>query len=89
MDTVAIIDETLRAALRPVELEVIDDSHRHRGHAGAGKGGHYRVRVVASAFAGLSALARHRLVYDALAPQMESAIHALSIDAKAPDEGGA
>ena len=56
----------LEAALAPQSLEIIDDSARHAGHAGAREGGHYRVTLVAEAFRGRSALERHRLVYAAL-----------------------
>jgi BolA family transcriptional regulator, general stress-responsive regulator len=55
------------------------------GERGAG---HYRVRVIAAAFAGRKALERHRLVYAALASMMPAEIHALSIAALAPDELG-
>ncbi|MHB8814053.1 MAG: BolA family protein [Steroidobacteraceae bacterium] len=76
----------LEQALAPVSIEVVDDSARHAGHAGAREGGHYRVTLVASAFAGRPQLERHRMVYSAVAPLMGSGIHALSIFAHAPDE---
>ncbi|HEY6984565.1 MAG TPA: BolA family protein, partial [Rhodanobacteraceae bacterium] len=50
--------------------------------------GHFRVRIVSAAFAGKSALARHRAVYAALGELMQSDIHALAIDARAPGEPG-
>ena len=77
--------ERLRAALqslRPVRLEIRDDSHKHIGHAGAREGGHFHVTITAPAFAGLSALERHRMVYAAAADLMGRDIHALSIDAR-------
>lgn len=60
----------------------------HAGHAGARPGGetHYRLRVVAAAFEGLSRVARQRLVYQALAPEFETGLHALSLDLKTPAE---
>lgn len=77
----------LEAAFAPLELEVIDDSHRHIGHAGAADGrGHYRVRVVSAAFAGMSPVARHRAVYAAVGDMMQTDIHALSIQASPPAE---
>ena len=77
----------LESALQPQELEIVDDSARHAGHAGArGGGGHYRVRLVAEAFRGLSTLERHRLVYGALAPLLQAAVHAVNISARAPHE---
>jgi BolA protein len=69
--------------LNPTDLEVIDDSALHAGHAGAqGGAGHFRVRIVSERFRGLALLARHRLVYDTLASLMPEEIHALSIDAR-------
>ena len=75
----------LADAFAPTELEVIDDSHRHVGHAGAREGkGHFTVRIASAVFAGMSPLARHRAVYAALGDMMESDIHALSIQATVP-----
>jgi BolA protein len=76
----------LQAALAPASLEIIDDSARHAGHAGAAGGGHFRVVLVAEAFRGRSALERHRLVYAAVAPLMAGRVHALNITARTPDE---
>jgi BolA protein len=77
----------LTTALAPSELELIDDSHLHAGHAGARDGrGHYTVRIVATQFVGLRPLQRHQLVYKALADMMLTDIHALAIIAMAPDE---
>jgi len=80
------IQRELQAALQPDELEVQDDSHLHAGHAGAREGRHFSVRIVSARFAGLSRVARHRLVYDALHTLIPRGIHALAIDAKAPEE---
>jgi len=76
----------LQRELKPLSLEIIDDSAQHAGHAGAREGGHYRVVLVADAFRGRSQLERHRLVYAAVAPLMGQGVHALSIIARAPDE---
>lgn len=81
------IRQLLEQALAPVELEVVDDSARHRGHAGASDGrGHFNVRVVSAAFAGMRPLARHRAVYAALGTLMDTDIHALAIQALVPGE---
>ncbi len=80
------IEAALRAALQPTEFILQDDSHLHVGHAGAREGSHYTVRLVSERFAGLSRVARHRLVYHALQGQMQAGIHALAIDARAPGE---
>ena len=75
------------AALEPIAIEIIDDSAKHAGHAGArGGGGHFRLSIVSPRFAGCKTMERHRLVYDALGPLMKREIHALSINAKAPNE---
>lgn len=85
-DFASLIRERL-AILSPNRVELIDDSALHAGHAGAkGGGGHYRLLVVASAFAGKSTVARHRLVYDALGDLMRQKIHALSIKPLTPEE---
>ncbi|MFC1750272.1 BolA family protein [Pseudomonadota bacterium] len=75
------IRQTLQQALSPTQLEVIDDSHMHAGHAGAGSKGHFTVRICSAAFEGKSPIQRHRLVYSALEDLMETDIHALSIQA--------
>lgn len=75
------------APLAPQRLELIDDSALHAGHEGAkGGGGHYRLLIVSTAFAGRSTIARHRQVYDLLGDLMRGRIHALSIKALAPEE---
>jgi BolA protein len=75
------IRERLQVAFAPTELEVLDEGHKHAGHAGEGKG-HFHVRIVSAAFAGQSPIRRHRMVYAALDGLMDNGIHALSIDAK-------
>jgi len=81
------IRAALTAAFAPQHLVIEDESHLHAGHAGAASGrGHFRVELVAAAFAGQPALARHRQVYAALGELMDTDIHALSIQARTPDE---
>jgi BolA protein len=84
------MSDQLRVALdrelAPLSLDIIDDSAKHAGHAGAREGGHFRVAVVSKVFSGRPQLERHRLVYAAVAPLMGHGVHALSIDAHSPDE---
>jgi BolA protein len=81
------LEARLRAALDPTDLEIIDDSHRHAGHAGASDGrGHFTVIVVSELFRGLPVVRRHRLVYEAVGDLMATDVHALSIQALAPGE---
>ena len=76
-------------ALDPAAIEVVDDSHKHVGHAGARGGqGHFSVDIVSAAFAGKLPLARHRLVYAALSDMLQTDIHALAIRARTPEEVG-
>jgi BolA protein len=83
----AQIDSVLRAALAPLQhLEVINESHLHAGHAGAGEGSHFRVKIVSVQLAGLARVARHRLVYDALRDVIPQGVHALAIEARSPAE---
>ena len=83
-----IIAERLRDALSPTRLEVVNESHLHAGHAGDDGTGetHFRVEVESPALAGLSRVARQRLVNRALADLLAGRIHALAIRASAPGE---
>ncbi len=87
MNVAAQIRERL-AALEPVTLDLVDESARHAGHAGAAPGGqtHWRLSIVSPRFAGQPTLARHRMVYQALGGLMQNPIHALAITARSPEE---
>jgi BolA protein len=75
------------APLGPIQLEIADDSHRHRNHPGAADGrGHFRVRIVSAEFDGLTRLQRHQLVFSMVGDLMKSDIHALQVIALAPGE---
>jgi BolA protein len=87
IDRVARIRALLGSAFAPIELEIVDESHLHAGHAGAKDGrGHFRVRIVAAQFRDRKALECHRMVFDALSTMMTTDIHALSVTALAPPE---
>jgi len=73
--------------LEPVSLNIIDESHKHAGHAGARNGGgHYVLNITSAQFVGKSTVTRHRMIYSALGEMMEQEIHALTILAVTPDE---
>lgn len=75
--------ERFAQAFPEAAIEVIDDSEKHVGHAGAAGGaGHFSVRICSPRFEGMATLARHRLVYDSVADWMPHRVHALSIDAR-------
>jgi BolA protein len=86
--TVADDIKTRLNALAPSRLELLDESAKHAGHAGAAPGGntHWRLTIVSAAFAGKATVARHRMIYEALGDLMQNPIHALSISAKSADE---
>lgn len=87
MNRVDTIRERLTNQLQPTQLDIIDESHLHAGHAGAASGaGHFAVTIIADAFNDKSLIERHRLVYLAVDDLMKSEIHALSIKAIATDE---
>jgi BolA protein len=77
--------DRLERGFAPLELVIEDESRLHAGHAGAAGGAsHFRVRIVAQAFAGLAPVARHRLVYAAVADLIPDEIHALALEALPP-----
>jgi BolA family transcriptional regulator, general stress-responsive regulator len=81
--TADALAQTLRTALAPTVLEVLDETAAHAGHEGAaGKtsGTHFRVRIASPLFQGLSRVAAHRLVYDAAQPYIKAGLHALAIE---------
>ena len=82
MGIVSQIEQNLADAFKPRELEVVDDSEAHRGHAGFQEGGesHFNVRIVSDAFEGMSRLQRHRAVHGAIGPEIIGRIHALALD---------
>jgi BolA protein len=84
----AEITKRLTEALSPTQLQVIDDSEKHRGHAGHDARGesHFTVEIVAPAFANMNRVARQRAVNAALAELLKDRVHALAIKAKAPGE---
>jgi BolA protein len=82
------IQTKLTAAFQPTRLEIVDDSSRHEGHAGARPGGesHFNVLIESQAFSGAAKVARQRMVYRALADELAGPLHALSLKALAPGE---
>ena len=90
MRTVDVITKKLTEAFAPASLDVQDESHLHKGHAGHRPEGqtHYRVYIVSDAFNGKSRIDRHRMINAALAGELAGGVHALAIHASAPGEGG-
>ena len=78
----------LNARFAPTRLEIIDESHRHAGHAGARPEGetHFALTIVSAAFVGESRVSRQRLVYQTLAQELATRVHALALTTLAPDE---
>ena len=82
----AEIEKRLRAALAPTRLQVVNDSDKHRGHAGHDGSGesHFSVEIESPMFAGQSRIAQQRMVNAALADLLRHRIHALAIKTSAP-----
>ena len=85
------IRSKLTAGLAPTQLEIVDDSARHAGHAGAGDGGetHFNLLVVSERFTGQSRIERQRAIHALLAEELAGPVHALSVRALTPAEAGA
>jgi len=83
------IKKKLTQELAPLRLEVVDESAKHKGHAGYREGGetHFRVTVVSKAFEGMNRVDRQRMVYATLNQEMAERVHALALTTKAPSEG--
>lgn len=92
METAGEVAGRIRAkligALAPERIDVVDESHRHAGHAGHDPRGesHFRVTVVSSAFDGIGRVARHRMVNDLLAEELRDRVHALALRTLTPAE---
>ncbi len=90
MRTADLITKKLTETFAPQSLQVIDESDRHEGHAGAQPGGqtHFRIYIVAELFKNMTRLQRHRLINQTLSGELAGGVHALAIHAAAPGEGG-
>jgi BolA protein len=84
-DTIA---DKLASAFKPQQLDVVDESAQHAGHAGHRPEGetHFRVYIVAEAFRGKSRVERHRMINQTLGGELATTVHALAIHASAPGE---
>lgn len=82
------IRRRLDAAFAPEQLELVDQSSLHAGHAGARPEGetHFRLTIVTAEFRGQSRVARQRAVFAALGDLLETDVHALSLVALTPEE---
>ncbi|MCF8477176.1 MAG: BolA family transcriptional regulator [Pseudolabrys sp.] len=89
MQTADVISKKLTEAFVPQSLNVVDESHRHEGHAGHRPGGqtHFRVYIVSEAFTGKTRVDRHRMINQILSDELAAGVHALAIHASAPGEG--
>ena len=82
------IKNRLESRFAPLRLELIDESHRHAGHAGAHESGesHFRCVLVSAAFTGLSRVARQRAVNECLSDLLAERVHAFSMSLRSPEE---
>ena len=90
MSVAGTMRQKLTDRLAPLRLDIVDESHRHAGHAGARPEGetHFAVTIVSAAFVGLGRVARQRLVYQILADELATRVHALALTTLAPGEPG-
>ena len=90
MKVAEAIRDRLTRAFSPTRLTIVDDSHRHAGHAGARDGGesHFNVEIVAASFAGRTRMERHRMIHAVLAEELRGPVHALALSARTPAEAG-
>lgn len=88
MRVAPVMQKKLEDALKPTRLAIIDDSHRHAGHAGHNPDGesHFTIEVVSEAFAGKSRVDRHRMVNALLAEELAGRVHAMALVTLTPDE---
>lgn len=88
MNVALQINSILTEALKPVEIQVVDQSHLHVGHAGARPEGqtHFEVVITSALFTGKSRIERHRMINDLLFDLLCHQIHALSVKTYAPDD---
>jgi BolA protein len=88
MQVAQTIEQILTESFAPERLAIIDDSHRHAGHAGARPEGetHFTVEIVSTSFTGKSRVERQRLVYGALADLLRERVHALALKTLTPEE---
>lgn len=96
MSMQSTMENRLTAAFSPEKLHVINESHLHAGHHhvvdghvaefdGEGET-HFRIRIMARQFAGMSRIDRHRAVNAVLKDQLDAGLHALAIETAAPGE---
>lgn len=88
MQVASAMKRKIEEALKPTRLDIIDESHRHAGHAGHNPQGesHFRIEIVAEVFTGKSRVERHRMVNTLLAEELAGRVHALALVTLTPDE---
>ena len=68
------LKQRIEAAIPGAQAEVVDLT---------GGGDHFRARVTAQEFAGMSRIEQHRRVYAVFGPDIGGPIHALSLETRA------
>ncbi len=88
MEIESVILKKIKDNLKPDQVQLINESHKHVGHVGHNVDGssHFRLEVVSTAFDGLSRVERQRMVYTILKQELIDVVHALSLDLKTPEE---
>ena len=86
MDVASKIKQLITEKINTSDIEVIDESHKHRNHQKDTQGGHFKVLIISNDFNDISLINRHRLIYNILDKMIKVEIHALSIKALTKSE---
>jgi len=86
MNVILKIETKLREKINVLNLNLIDESYKHRNHKKDTSGGHYKLLIVSDDFVDMTLIKRHQLIYDILSEMIKVDIHALSIQAKTSKE---
>lgn len=75
-----LIEQLLTQQLQPQQLQVIDESYAHLGHAGSATGAsHFAIEIKAEALNNLTKLKQHQKIYEVIGHLIPEEIHALRI----------
>ncbi|HEY8352408.1 MAG TPA: BolA family protein [Sphingomonadales bacterium] len=82
--------DKIEQAFQPVKLDIVNESHKHKGHGGYHPSGesHFHITIVSDFFKGKSRVERQRAVYALLDAELKETVHALSLVTRTPEEAG-
>lgn len=82
------MEAKLRRAFAPVQLDVVDETNKHHGHAGWRESGetHFHVTISSASFTGKTRVERQRMIYEVLTEELAGPVHALALTVRSPDD---